>query len=156
MVSEGRNTNDHARRSKSKRALTSGLYRVATRIGNAGHIAVDALDVAKIADAVFVEDTRATSKLLALLGFNRPLHSCRGHNARQAERVLRHFRDGRALALVSDAGAGQSLLPAMTTPRCFDRELIWCAVKGAARPVAPSRRSPRRGVCVRNKQSEGP
>lgn len=105
LVSEGRNTTDRNRRSKSERALAPGLYLVATPIGNAGDITLRGLDVLKNADAVYAEDTRVTAKLLAIHGLNRPLHSYREHNAREAEReILRRVQDGAAVALVSDAG----------------------------------------------------
>jgi 16S rRNA (cytidine1402-2'-O)-methyltransferase len=85
--------------------LSPGLYLVATPIGNASDITLRALHVLEAADAVFAEDTRVTSKLLALHALARPLHSYREHNADQAERdILRHLAEGRTVALVSDAG----------------------------------------------------
>lgn len=104
-MSEGRKTNDRAKRSKSERALAPALYLVATPIGNASDITLRALDVLAAADVVFAEDTRVTSKLLAIHGLNRPLHSYREHNASRAERdIVRHLEEGRSVALVSDAG----------------------------------------------------
>ena len=117
MVSEGRNTNDRAPRSKSKGALSPGLYLVATPIGNASDITVRGLYVLESADVIFAEDTLVTAKLLTIHGLNRPLHSYREQNARHAEKeILRHLEEGRAVALVSDAGTplisdpGQSLV----------------------------------------------
>jgi 16S rRNA (cytidine1402-2'-O)-methyltransferase len=101
----GPKTNDRASRSKSDEALSPGLYLVATPIGNASDITLRALHVLRHADAVFAEDTRVTLKLLALHGLNRPLHSYREHNADSAEEaILRELMEGRAVALVSDAG----------------------------------------------------
>jgi len=104
-VSEGGKTNDRKQRSKSERRLPAALYLVATPIGNAGDITLRALEVLALADAVFAEDTRVTAKLLAIHRLNRSLHSYREQNAREAETaILRHLEQGRAVALVSDAG----------------------------------------------------
>ncbi len=101
----GSKTNERGSRSKSEEPLSPGLYLVATPIGNASDITLRALHVLRQADAIFAEDTRVTAKLLALHGLNRPLHSYREHNADRAEtEILRELEQGRAVALVSDAG----------------------------------------------------
>lgn len=102
---EGPKTNDARRRSKSDAPLAPALYLVATPIGNADDVTLRAIHVLKAADAVFAEDTRVTAKLLNLLGFTRPLQSYREHNAERAEsEIVKHLREGRSVALVSDAG----------------------------------------------------
>lgn len=105
MKKAGRETTGRDARSKSDASLSPGLYLVATPIGNASDLTLRALTILKDADALFAEDTRVTAKLLALHGIARPLHSYREHNAAHAEKeILRLLRDGRSVALVSDAG----------------------------------------------------
>jgi 16S rRNA (cytidine1402-2'-O)-methyltransferase len=78
---------------------------VATPIGNASDISLRALAVLQGVDAIIAEDTRVTSKLLALHGISRPLLSYNDHNAsRERPKLLERLSVGAALALVSDAG----------------------------------------------------
>jgi 16S rRNA (cytidine1402-2'-O)-methyltransferase len=56
-------------------------------------------------DAIIAEDTRITSRLLAIHGISRPLLSYNDHNAPQVRpSLLAKLREGARLALVSDAG----------------------------------------------------
>jgi 16S rRNA (cytidine1402-2'-O)-methyltransferase len=83
----------------------AGLYVVSTPIGNARDIALRALDVLRICDLIAAEDTRVTSRLLAIHGISRPLTPYNDHNAgRERPRLLARLRAGECIALVSDAG----------------------------------------------------
>jgi probable S-adenosylmethionine-dependent methyltransferase, YraL family len=85
--------------------LTSGLYVVATPIGNLKDISFRALNVLAAADAVLAEDTRVTKVLLAHYGITTPLVAYHEHsNDAVRERMLQRLREGQVLALVSDAG----------------------------------------------------
>jgi 16S rRNA (cytidine1402-2'-O)-methyltransferase len=85
--------------------LAPGLYVTATPIGNARDITLRALDVLKGVDLIAAEDTRVTSKLLAIHGISKPLTAYNDHNAaRERPRLLARLRDGARIALVSDAG----------------------------------------------------
>jgi 16S rRNA (cytidine1402-2'-O)-methyltransferase len=85
--------------------IAPGLYVMATPIGNARDITLRALDVLKACDAIAAEDTRVTSKLLAIYGISRPLFPYNDHNAAQARpRLLARLRAGERVVLVSDAG----------------------------------------------------
>ncbi|HEY8565683.1 MAG TPA: 16S rRNA (cytidine(1402)-2'-O)-methyltransferase [Beijerinckiaceae bacterium] len=85
--------------------LTSGLYVVATPIGNLKDVSFRALSVLAAADAVLAEDTRVTKTLLAHYGITTPLVAYHEHsNEAVRERMLLRVREGQALALVSDAG----------------------------------------------------
>jgi 16S rRNA (cytidine1402-2'-O)-methyltransferase len=82
-----------------------GLYITATPIGNAADITLRALNVLKHCDAIVAEDTRVTSRLLALHGIRRPLLVYNDHNAASVRpKLLEKLRGGARLALVSDAG----------------------------------------------------
>lgn len=85
--------------------LASGLYVVATPIGNLGDITLRALDVLRGVDRIACEDTRQTQKLLNHFEIDKPTVSCHEHNerARTAE-LIESMRAGKAIALVSDAG----------------------------------------------------
>jgi 16S rRNA (cytidine1402-2'-O)-methyltransferase len=86
-------------------ALEPGLYVVATPIGNLGDITLRAVETLKAADIVAAEDTRNTRGLLSHLGISSRLVALHEHNERRgAERVVEWIREGKAIALVTDAG----------------------------------------------------
>ena len=85
--------------------LSPGLYITATPIGNASDITLRALNVLKSCDAIVAEDTRVTSRLLAIHGISRPLLIYNDHNAPSGRpKLLQRLREGARLARVSDAG----------------------------------------------------
>ncbi|HWA69900.1 MAG TPA: 16S rRNA (cytidine(1402)-2'-O)-methyltransferase [Rhizomicrobium sp.] len=85
--------------------MTAGLYVVATPIGNARDISLRGLDVLKGCDVICAEDTRVTSKLLAIHGIARPLAAYNDHNAPEMRpKILARLERGEAVVLVSDAG----------------------------------------------------
>lgn len=89
----------------ARRPLAAGLYLVATPIGNAADVTLRALAVLGGADVIACEDTRVTSKLLALHGLSRPLIPYHDHNAdRVGPRLIERLKGGEIVALVSDAG----------------------------------------------------
>jgi 16S rRNA (cytidine1402-2'-O)-methyltransferase len=91
---------------------TAALYVVATPLGNLGDISARALEVLRGADAIACEDTRHTRRLLDHYGIRVGTFSLHEHNeAASAERLIRLLREGRTLALVSDAGT-----PAVSDP----------------------------------------
>jgi 16S rRNA (cytidine1402-2'-O)-methyltransferase len=85
--------------------LAAGLYLVATPIGNLGDITVRALSVLARADAVYCEDTRKSRTLMQHFGIACALRPYHEHNAEeQRPRVLAELAEGKAIALISDAG----------------------------------------------------
>lgn len=91
--------------STSGQSLDSGLYPVATPIGNLRDITLRALDILKEVDAIACEDTRVTKRLLAHYGIDRPLVAYHEHNAaRRRPALLGRLAKGERIALVSDAG----------------------------------------------------
>ncbi len=85
--------------------LAGGLYVVATPIGNLGDMTVRGVTTLARADAILCEDTRVSRTLLERYAIERPLRAFHEHNedAEQA-RVLAEIAEGRAIALISDAG----------------------------------------------------
>src|SRR5882757_9269176 len=85
--------------------LAAGLYILATPIGNARDISLRALEVLKSCDVIAAEDTRVTSKLLAIHGVSKPLLPYNDHNGAQMRpKILARLEQGLAVVLVSDAG----------------------------------------------------
>ncbi|KAK1427290.1 hypothetical protein QVD17_15973 [Tagetes erecta] len=83
----------------------SGLYLIATPIGNLEDITLRALRVLKSADVILAEDTRHSAKLLQHYSINTPLLSYHKFNEAQREQsVLKRLIDGEIVALISDAG----------------------------------------------------
>jgi 16S rRNA (cytidine1402-2'-O)-methyltransferase len=88
------------------------LYVVATPIGNLQDIGLRALAVLGAVDVVAAEDTRTASVLLDHHKIRARLVSLHEHNERRAsEPLLAELREGRDIALVSDAGT-----PAVSDP----------------------------------------
>lgn len=83
----------------------SGLYLVATPIGNLGDITLRALETLAGVDAIACEDTRITRRLTERYGIAVQLHQYHEHNAEQARpKILQRLSEGASIALVSDAG----------------------------------------------------
>ena len=82
-----------------------GLVLVPTPIGNLGDMTLRALAALRSADLVLCEDTRVTARLLSAYGMHAKLSPLHDHNeAGRIEGILAQLRDGRRVALVSDAG----------------------------------------------------
>ncbi|BBO78837.1 ribosomal RNA small subunit methyltransferase I [Desulfosarcina widdelii] len=85
--------------------VPSGLYVVATPIGNLEDITLRAIRILTGVDMIAAEDTRHTARLLAHYRIKTPLISCHEHNERQrSAELIDKIRSGRSVALVSDAG----------------------------------------------------
>ncbi len=84
---------------------SGALYVVATPIGNLEDISVRALRVLREVDRIAAEDTRHTGQLLRHFGIETPLLSLHEHNEHaRLEQIVTLLREGKAVALVSDAG----------------------------------------------------
>lgn len=81
------------------------LYIVPTPIGNLGDITHRAQEVLSTVDLILAEDTRVTQRLLAKYEIHTPLRSYHAHNEHQTTaNVIQLLKDGKTIALVSDAG----------------------------------------------------
>lgn len=81
------------------------LYLVATPIGNLQDMTFRAVETLKSVDLIACEDTRHTRKLLNHFGISSKLVSYHEHNeAGRAEEFAALLREGRSIAVVSDAG----------------------------------------------------
>ena len=85
--------------------LATGLYVVATPIGNLRDITLRALEILAAADLIACEDTRVSRKLFDHYGLSAPLIPYHDHNAETARpKILQKLAAGGVVALVSDAG----------------------------------------------------
>jgi 16S rRNA (cytidine1402-2'-O)-methyltransferase len=83
----------------------SGLYLVATPIGNLGDMTLRGLAILAGVDVIACEDTRVTRKLCDRYGVTTPLVPYHDHNAETARpKLLARLTAGQSVALVSDAG----------------------------------------------------
>ncbi len=109
------------------------LYVVATPIGNLEDITFRAVRILQTVDIIAAEDTRHTGKLLQHLQVKTPQVSYHEHN--QASRIpelLENLHQGKAIALVSDAG-----MPGISDPgfeliqACVDANIPVVPIPGA-------------------------
>ncbi len=90
----------------------SNLYVMATPIGNLGDITLRALETLKSVDLVLCEDTRVTKKLLSCYDISVPTMSYHANSKiSKQDKIIEMLREGKNLALVSDAGT-----PAISDP----------------------------------------
>jgi len=85
--------------------VDSGLYVVATPIGNFGDMSQRAVDVLQAVDLIAAEDTRHSQRLLSHFAITTPTMAYHDHSDERAlDRVGACLAGGGCVALVSDAG----------------------------------------------------
>lgn len=85
--------------------LASGLYLIATPIGNLSDISLRALNTLASVELIACEDTRVSKKLLNYYGISTPLESYHEHNAAEMRpKLIEKLKQGARIALISDAG----------------------------------------------------
>jgi 16S rRNA (cytidine1402-2'-O)-methyltransferase len=90
---------------KRKMSSPGALYLVATPIGNLADITHRAIDVLNNVELIACEDTRHTRKLLQHYGIGTRTVSYHEHNEQErARQLIELLRDGKDVAVVSDAG----------------------------------------------------
>jgi len=82
----------------------SGLYVVATPIGNLADMSQRAIDLLEAAEIVAVEDSRVTGKLLRHLGLKKKMRRYNDHSGEGERNALIAAARSGIVALVSDAG----------------------------------------------------
>ena len=108
---------------------TGRLFVVSTPIGNMGDFSFRAVEVLRSATLILAEDTRHSRPLLERYAIATPLAAYHEHNeARSVPKVLGLLREGRDVALISDAGT-----PLLSDP---GGRLVRAAVEAGV-PVVP-------------------
>ncbi len=125
-------THSGGRSKPSATRRPAGLNIVATPIGNAADITLRALEVLAGVDVIACEDTRVTSKLLAIHGIATSLTPYHEHNAARARpSLIKRLKCGQTVALVSDAGTPLVSDPGYKLVRaCLDAGISVTAVPG--------------------------
>jgi len=81
------------------------LYIIATPIGNLEDITLRAVRILKEVDLIAAEDTRTSKVLLKKYEINTPLTSFHSYtNERKLQELVNHLKNGKSLAMISDAG----------------------------------------------------
>lgn len=125
------------------------LYIVGTPIGNLKDITLRALDVLREVDVIACEDTRHTLGLLNVYEIKKPLVSYHRHNEKErTPELLDMLREGKQIALVSDAG-----MPSISDPGA---ELVSeCREEGLEVCVVPSGTAVTSAVALSGIKSHG-
>jgi 16S rRNA (cytidine1402-2'-O)-methyltransferase len=85
--------------------MSGTLFVVATPIGNLEDLSPRARQTLAEVDLIAAEDTRHTGRLLSHLGLKTRQFALHEHNeARAAQTLIEQLKDGKSVALVSDAG----------------------------------------------------
>ena len=83
----------------------STLYVVGTPIGNLNDISPRAINILKNVSLIACEDTRQTKKIMTRFNISNSLISFNKHNSiNKTPRIIKNLKDGKSIALVSDAG----------------------------------------------------
>lgn len=119
-------------------ALKSGLYVVATPIGNLRDITLRALDVLKAADLIACEDTRVSRKLLSAYEIGGKLMSYNDFSDDEKRgAITAAIASGQAVALISDAGSPLVSDPGYRLVQdCYDLGLMVTVIPGASSVIA--------------------
>ena len=114
--------------------LLNHLYIVSTPIGNLEDITLRALNVLKNSDIILCEDTRRSLKLLNHYKIKKKLVSYHKFNEKkQLSNIIQHFKEGKILSLISDAGT-----PLLSDPgrllvnECIKNEINIVPIPGAS------------------------
>ena len=114
------------------------LYVVATPIGNLEDITLRAIDTLKSVDLIAAEDTRHTKILLDRYGIKTPTTSYFEYNKIQkTEYLLKILKEGKSVALVSDAGTPGISDPGYNIIRlCIDNKIPVVPIPGPSGIIA--------------------
>ena len=114
------------------------LYIVSTPIGNLQDITFRAVETLKNSTLVLVEDTRKSHILFKVFEIKTPMKSFHQFNERQRENtILRELKEGKQIALISDAGTPGICDPgADLIARCQSEEIPIQVIPGCCALIA--------------------
>lgn len=120
--------------------IKSGLYIVATPIGNLSDITFRAIDVLKNSDLILCEDTRTSKKLFSKYGINtktESFHKFNEHSDYKLNTLIDMLKSGKIISIVSDAG-----MPMISDPgypllvECRKNDIYYTVIPGASSVLA--------------------
>lgn len=92
--------------------MSGKLYLIPTPIGNLEDMSFRAVRILKEVDLILAEDTRTSAPLLKHFGIDKKVFSHHQHNEHKSvTEVIRFLKEGKQIALISDAGT-----PAISDP----------------------------------------
>ncbi|WP_288236044.1 16S rRNA (cytidine(1402)-2'-O)-methyltransferase [uncultured Prochlorococcus sp.] len=101
------------------------LYMVGTPIGNLNDISKRALNILKNVSLIACEDTRQTKKIMNKFNISNKLISFNKHNSStKIPKIIKDLREGKSIAIVSDAGMPGICDPGEDIARCLKCEGI--------------------------------
>lgn len=108
------------------------LYLVSTPIGNLSDMSFRAIETLKSVDLILCEDTRHSIKLLSHYNIQKPLRSYHKFNEMEKlEELIALLKDGKAIALISDAGTPLISDPGnLLVKACVEANLEVTAIPG--------------------------
>lgn len=111
---------------------------MSTPIGNMGDMSLRAVEVLKSVDMIVAEDTRHSRRLLDHFGVSTRVSAYHEHNEASATpKLLSALREGRSIALISDAGTPLVSDPgARLTQAAISENLGVIAIPGASAALA--------------------
>lgn len=84
---------------------SASLYLIPTPIGNLEDITLRAINILRMVDFIFCEDTRVTGELLRHLEISKKLFHCDDHNEDSVKEIVaQKLKEGYNIALVTDRG----------------------------------------------------
>ena len=101
------------------------LYMVGTPIGNLNDISQRALNILKNVSLIACEDTRQTKKIMNKFNISNKLISFNKHNSSiKIPKIIKDLKEGKSIAIVSDAGMPGICDPGEDIARCLKCEGI--------------------------------
>lgn len=113
--------------------MVGKLFLVPTPIGNLKDITLRALEVLEKVDIIAAEDTRQSLKLLNHFNIKKSLISYHQHNEKgKSESIIDKLKEGKNIALVSDAGTpGISDPGSVIVSKCIEEGISFEVLTGA-------------------------
>ena len=120
-----------------KRQLPTGLYVVATPLGNLKDITLRALETLSSVDFIWCEDKRISVRLLQAYGIQSKLFAYHEHNADdEMPQILAKLEAGATVALISDAGTPLISDPGMKLINaCREADFPLIPIPGCSAPI---------------------
>ena len=122
----------------SRENVESGLYVVATPIGNLADVTIRALNIISSSNLVLCEDTRISKKLTSKYGIKCSMRSFHQYNSKKMiETVLPILKSNQIISLISDAGTPTISDPGLDLIRaCIENSIKVYSIPGPSAVIA--------------------